>query len=121
MVIQESAEMYLKTIFVLAKENEMVRSIDIAKKMNFSKPSVSRAVNNLKMENYIDIDESGYITLTEKGTRIAEDIFNKHEALTSFFMNIGVSPQTADDDACKIEHVISEETYAAIMEQLKGK
>jgi len=114
MVIQESAQMYLKTIYILSLENQYVRSIDISKKMNFSKPSVSRAINSLKQENYIDIDQNGHITLNEKGLEIAKSIYEKHDVLTTFLTKIGVPYDVADDDACKIEHVISDETYDAL-------
>ena len=114
MKIQESAQMYLKTIYVLSLENNHVRSIDISKKMHFTKPSVSRAINNLKSEEYIDIHDNGYIVLTKKGLKIAKDIYTKHNVLVDFLTGIGVKENIADDDACRIEHVISEETYKAL-------
>ena len=114
MTIQESAEMYLETILILSKKIENVRSIDICKQMNYSKPSVSRAMKNLKNESYIEIDENGYIELTEKGMRIASKIYEKHKILTDYFISLGVSEKTAEDDACKIEHVISDETFNII-------
>ena len=114
MTIQESAEMYLETILVLSHKLENVRSIDICKQMNYSKPSVSRAMKNLKNENYIEIDGNGYIELTEKGMAIAAKIYEKHKILTDYFVSLGVSEQTAEDDACKIEHVISDETFNII-------
>ena len=119
MNIFESAEMYLETIHVLSQEMENVRSIDICKKMNFSKPSVSRAMKNLKNDGYIDIDENGYITLKEKGKKIAEKIYERHKILTAGFIKIGVSPETAEEDACRIEHVISDETFEVIKSHLK--
>ena len=114
MTIQESAEMYLETILVLSKKQENVRSIDIAKHMNFSKPSVSRAMKNLKNDGYIDMNSEGYISLTDKGLKIAEKIYERHEVLTNFFIKLGVSDTTAEDDACRIEHVISDETFNII-------
>ena len=121
MNIQESAEMYLETIHVLSQEKENVRSIDISRKMGFSKPSVSRAMKNLKNEEYIDIDEEGYITLKEKGLLIADKIYDRHKTLTNYFISIGVSKKTAEEDACRIEHVISDETFAKIKEDMKTK
>ncbi|MBR4461457.1 MAG: metal-dependent transcriptional regulator [Erysipelotrichaceae bacterium] len=114
MTIQESAEMYLETILVLSKKIENVRSIDICKQMNYSKPSISRAMKNLKNEDYINIDENGYIELTEKGLKIASKIYERHKILTDYFIGLGVSEKTAEDDACKIEHVISDETFNII-------
>ena len=121
MNIQESAEMYLETIHVLSQKNGAVRSIDVARKMGFSKPSVSRAMKNLKTENYIDIDEEGHITLLEKGLRIADKIYERHLILTDYFTKIGVSPETAEEDACRIEHVISDETFNKIKEDMKTR
>ena len=89
--------------------------------MNFSKPSVSRAMKNLSGEDYISIDESGYITLQPKGLKIAEKIYERHEMLTKYFISIGVSAATAEDDACRIEHVISDETFDAIKDLLPEK
>ena len=121
MNIQESAEMYLETIYVLSQKNGVVRSIDVARKMGFSKPSVSRAMKNLKTENYIDIDEEGHITLLEKGLKIADKIYERHLILTDYFTKIGVSPETAEEDACRIEHVISDETFNKIKEDMKTR
>ena len=121
MNIQESAEMYLETIHVLSQKNDVVRSIDVARKMGFSKPSVSRAMKNLKTENYIDIDEEGHITLLEKGLKIADKIYERHLILTDYFTKIGVSPETAEEDACRIEHVISDETFNKIKEDMKTR
>ena len=120
MNIQESAEMYLETIQVLSEQLEHVRSIDVCHKMNFSKPSVSRAMKNLKAEDYIDISDEGYIALKEKGFAIANKIYERHKALTSFFVTLGVSPETAEEDACRIEHVISDETFEKIKEKMKS-
>lgn len=114
MLLQESGEMYLETIYVLSKKNSHVRSLDVAEYMGFSKPSVSRAVSLLKKGEYITVDEAGYLKLTEIGTLIAEKIFERHTLLTSFLEKIGVDSATASQDACKIEHHISEDTFTAI-------
>lgn len=114
MSLQESGEMYLECIYVLSKTKGAVRSIDIVEYMNYSKPSVSRAVKLLKNGEFILIDEHGYITLTEKGKEVAEKIVERHTMISSFLSHLGVDKQTADDDACKIEHVISDESFAAI-------
>lgn len=114
MKIQESAEMYMETIHILSMKNKNVRAIDISRYMGFSKPSVSRAMKNLNSEGYITIDGNGNISLTEKGLKIAKEIYEKHRQLTDFFVRIGVSPETAEEDACRIEHVISDETFEAI-------
>ena len=114
MTIQESAEMYLETILILNKEKGSVRAIDVAKKMNYSKPSVSRAMKNLSGEGYISINEDGFIQLLPIGKRIAVKIYERHEVLTAYFISLGISARTAEDDACRIEHVISDETFKAI-------
>lgn len=118
--MNESREMYLETILILKKRNDgMVRSIDVARELNFSKASVSRAVGLLKDDDFITVDINGYISLTEKGAEKAKDIYNKHEVLTSFFINIiKVSPEIAEEDACKIEHVISDDTFKGIEKYL---
>lgn len=113
--MHESGEMYLETILILKKRIGQVRSVDIARELNFSKPSVSRAVGKLKEDDYIAIDLSGYIDLTEKGIEVAKGIYEKHRILTTFFTTIiKVSPDIAEEDACRIEHVISDETFQAI-------
>ncbi len=114
MKIQESGQMYLETILILSQRNGNVRAIDIAHEMDFSKPSVSRGLSILKEEGCIEVADNGNITLTAKGREIAEDIYDKHNVLSEFFISIGVSEQTAVDDACKIEHIISDETFAAV-------
>ena len=119
MKIQESGEMYLESILILSEKKGAVRSIDVADYMNFSKPSVSRAMSILRAENYIKFDTNGYIILTEKGRLIAEKIYERHTVLTTLLTEIGVSPETAADDACRIEHVISDETFKAIKKSLK--
>ena len=114
MQLLESGEMYLETILILTIRDQTVRSIDVAKYMNFSKPSVSRAVGRLKEQGYITVDPEGNILLTESGRAIAEKIYERHQVLSALLMRLGVSEQTAADDACKIEHDISDETFAAI-------
>ena len=118
----ESREMYLETILVLRKRNGLVRSIDIARELDFSKPSVSRAVGILKDDDYIVIDANGYIELTEKGKEKAKDIYEKHKILTTFLIEtIKVSPEIAEEDACRIEHVISDDTFQGIKRFLVKK
>ena len=114
MDIQESGEMYLETLLILSKQKNTVRAIDIADYMNFSKASVSRALGKLKDGRFILVDNDGYIAFTEKGRAVAESIYERHTLLTQYFINIGVDEETASADACKIEHVISEETFTAI-------
>ena len=111
--------MYLESILVLSKKKNDVRSIDIVDYMGFSKPSVSRAVGKLKADRYIIVDSDGYIALTESGRTIAEKIYNRHTHLTDFFVRLGVDEEIAAKDACKIEHVISDETFNAIMDHIK--
>ena len=114
MALQESGEMYLETILVLSLRGRPVRSIDVAEEMHFSKPSVSRAVGILRSGGYLDVDENGYLLLTDEGRRVAERTYERHTVLTDLFIRLGVNEKTAADDACRIEHVISEETFAAI-------
>lgn len=111
----ESGENYLETILLLKKRKGLVRSIDIARELNFSKPSVSRAVGILKEDGFILVDESGYIELTDKGSQKAESVYERHRYLTLFLEKIiNVSSEIAEEDACKIEHIISEETFQNI-------
>ena len=121
MNLQESGEMYLETILVLSKRNKDVRSIDIAHELNYSKPSVSRAIGLLKKDEYVIVDSKGYIELTDKGLKVATTIYDRHDTLSSFFESIGVSHDTAVNDACRIEHVISDETidYVGILAKLE--
>lgn len=119
MRIYESRENYLETILVLKKLNGQVRSIDIARKLNFSKPSVSRAIGILKEDGFVVIDKDGYIEFTEKGKEKAESVYDRHNQITEFLISIvGVSADIAEEDACRIEHVISEETFLKIKEYL---
>ena len=119
--LQESGEMYLETILILTHQKSYVRSIDVVEYMGFSKPSVSRAVNLLKSENYIEIDRDGHITLTETGREIAERIYDSHKLLTRLLISLGVDPEIAQEDACKMEHDISRETFHAIKQFLDGQ
>lgn len=118
MALHESGEMYLETILVLKGRFGYVRSIDIANEMNVSKPSVSRAVGLLKDSGYITIDREGMIELTQSGQEVADKIYERHRILTSFLVSIGVSPDTASKDACKIEHIISDETFEVLKKKL---
>ena len=122
MNMHESGEMYLETILRLSETNEIVRSIDVAQAMGFSKPSISRAMKNLRENGYISINpETGSITLLEKGKEIAEKIYERHLVLTSCLETLGVSAATAQDDACRIEHVISDETFQALKNHIQKK
>lgn len=119
MKIQESAENYLETILVLHKRAGAVRSIDIANELNFSKPSISRAMKLLRENAYITMDRDGYISLTQAGALIAESMYERHTALAGHLMRLGVSEDTAIQDACRIEHVISQETFERIRDAKK--
>ena len=119
MNLQESGEMYLETILILSGKKQFVRSVDISEYMGYSKPSVSRAVGLLKNAAYIVVDREGYITLTETGRAVAEKIYERHTGLTELLRRLGVEEKRAADDACKMEHVISDETFAALMGVLK--
>ena len=114
--MQESGEMYLETILVLSKKLPNVRSIDVANYMNYSKPSVSRGVGILKEDGHVIMDDSGFLTLTESGRAIAEKIYERHLVLTDLLERIGVTPETAAADACRVEHVISDETFEKLKE-----
>ena len=116
MKVQESAENYLETILVLGNQKPHVRSIDVVNEMNFSKPSVSVAMKNLRENGYIRMDENGYITLTDAGRAIAEKIYERHTLLSSWLIRLGVDEKTAQEDACRIEHVISDEMFCAVKE-----
>ncbi len=114
MALHESAEMYLETIYVLSQQSSTVRSIDVAEHMGYSKPSVSRAVGLLKQGGYLVTDADGFLSLTEEGIRVAKTVFERHTVLSRLLMSMGVSQRTASEDACKIEHIISDEAFAAI-------
>lgn len=114
MNLHESGQMYLETILVLSQSLPAVRSIDIVERMGYSKPSVSRAVGLLKNGGFIQVDGDGYITLTAEGREVAETIYARHTILTEALTRLGVDPETASEDACKIEHAISDRSIAAI-------
>lgn len=114
MKIQQSAENYLETIYVLTKRNGIVRSIDIANELGFSKPSVSVAMKSLRENGYIDVSGDGHIILLPEGKTIAEKLYERHTVLTNTLVAIGVPEEIAEEDACKIEHILSEETFRAI-------
>lgn len=120
MKILESAENYLEAILMIKNEKSQVRSIDIVNFLSFSKPSVSIAMKQLETNGFITRDEDGYIFLTRDGLEIAQSIYERHQVLTEMFISIGVSQDTAKDDACKIEHYISDETFRCIKEHTKN-
>ena len=119
MKIKESAENYLEAILMIKKEKGYVRSIDIANKLNFTKPSVSVAMKNFREEGYITVDVDGGITLTEKGLTIAENIYERHQIIARALMSLGIDEETAYTDSCKIEHDISDKTFNAIKNHMK--
>ena len=114
MKLMESGQMYLETIYVLSKEKTGVHSIDVSEHMGYSKPSVSRAIGILKSGGYVEMAEDGSLTLTEAGRTLAEQIYERHTILTEFLVRLGVDRATATEDACKMEHVISDESLAAL-------
>ena len=118
MHLHESGEMYIENIYVLTKQNDKVRSIDVCERMGYSKPSVSRAIGILKRSGYIEVDPSGYITLTESGINVAERIYERHTILTEFLVSIGVPREVATLDACKMEHILSDEAFEAIKKSI---
>ena len=119
MALQESGEMYLETIYVLNKANSHVRSVVISEHLGYSKPSVCRAVHILEQKGYILIDEDGFITLTETGNTLAEKIFERHTVISGMLMRLGVDPKTAAEDACRMEHAISDVTFEAIKRHMQ--
>ena len=119
MVLQESGEMYLETILVLSKKNRFVRAIDVGEEMGFSRPSVSRAVHLLAEGGFIIIDVDGGLTLTDAGREVAEKIYERHTVISQWLISLGVNEETAIEDACKIEHDISDESFAAIKRHIK--
>ena len=120
MHLQESGEMYLETILILTGEKPHVRSIDVCDYMGFSKPSVSRAISLLKSGGYVNVDPDGYLSLTDLGREIAMKMYDRHKLLTDLLVKLGVSPEIATQDACKIEHHISDESFEAIKKHLLG-
>jgi len=118
MHLQESGEMYLETILILSQKSNVVRSIDVAEYMNYSKPSVSRAISLLKNGGYVLMDANGHLTLTDEGLEVAKKIYERHTVLTDFLEKIGVDHEVAANDACRIEHDLSDETFAAIKKHI---
>lgn len=112
--LQESGEMYLETIYILSAKSSSVRSVDVGEYMGYSKPSVSRAVGILKKGGYVVTDKDGYLSLTDAGTEVAKKIYERHTVLTEFLVRLGVSRETAVEDACRMEHDISDETFEAL-------
>lgn len=119
MNVNESAENYLETILILSKKLPVVRSVDVANELGFKKPSVSIAMKNLKDKNHITVTDAGFIFLTDSGKEIAEMIYERHQFLSGWLMSLGVDEETALADACKIEHVISKESFEAIKKAIK--
>lgn len=118
-VVNESAENYLETILILSKRLPVVRSVDIANELNYKKSSVSIAMKNLREKNHITVTDAGFIYLTEEGRKIAEMIYERHEFLSSYLESLGVPAKIAAEDACKIEHVISKESFEAMKKHIK--
>ena len=118
MALQESGEMYLETILILSQKNEFVRSVDVCDYMGYSKPSVSRAVSLLKSGGYIEVDKDGGLHFTDIGLETAEKIYDRHKTLTEFLMSLGVEKDTASEDACRIEHVISDSSFEIIKKKV---
>ncbi len=119
MNLQESGQMYLETILILTQKRSHVRSIDVCEEMGFSKPSVSRAIGLLKKGGYVNVDDDGYLSLTDSGRETAQKIYQRHKILTEFLTSIGVDPEVASADACKIEHHISDESLEAIKKTIQ--
>ena len=114
MSLQESGEMYLETIYILSQKSSTVRSIDVAKYMGYSKPSVSRGISLLKKKGLVEVDEAGHLTLTATGKKRAKNIYERHTVLSELLMSLGVDEKTAIEDACRVEHYISNKTFNAI-------
>ena len=119
MIVNESAENYLETILVLSKQLPVVRSVDVANELGFKKSSVSVAMKNLREKNHITVSDAGFINLTQSGREIAEMIYERHEFLSKWLISLGVPAETATEDACKIEHVLSKESFQAIKDFVK--
>ena len=119
--LHESAEMYLETIYQLSQNQATVRSIDVAETMGYSKPSISRAVGLLKKGGYLVMEKDGSLTLTESGLEIAQKVYERHTILTNVLVRLGVSPEVAAEDACKMEHVISDETFNAMKRHMNER
>ncbi|MGI6072366.1 MAG: metal-dependent transcriptional regulator [Lachnospiraceae bacterium] len=121
MALRPSGEMYLETIYILSKTKSSVRSVDVAEYMNYSKPSVSRGIGILKKGQYITVDSDGYISLTDSGLSVAKKIYEKHTVLTEILIMLGVDEKTAAEDACKIEHVISDKSFQCLKKHVEDK
>ena len=121
MRLQESGEMYLETIYILSLKSRYVRAIDVGEYMGYSKPSVSRAMGLLKNGGYVITDEDGFLSLTESGREIAEKIYERHTVLADMLIHLGVDQETAAEDACRIEHVISDQSFQAIQRHIHAK
>ena len=121
MKLHESAENYLETILVLSFKGERVRSIDIVNELDYSKPSVSVAMKNLRTKGYIAMDDEGYITLTDKGRKIADSMYERHIAISDWLVSLGVDKKTAVNDACKMEHAMSEKSFLAIKKHIENR
>ncbi len=119
MVTKESGEMYLETIYILSQKSDTVRRIDVSKYMGYAKPSVTRGISLLVEKGLVTVDESGNLSLTKKGEKDAAQIYERHTVLTKMFVNLGVDEKTAADDACRIEHYISDKTFNAIKKHMK--
>lgn len=115
----ESGQMYLETIYVLSQKSNYVRAIDVGEEMGYSKPSVSRALSRLKADGYVTVDKDGYLTLTDSGLHVAKTIYERHTVLTEWLTRLGVDTEIAAQDACKIEHVISSESFDALKRHLR--
>jgi len=121
MSLYESGQMYLEAIYVLSKRNNYVRAIDVGEYLGYSKPSVSRAMSTLKRDGYVITDDEGHLFLTESGQKVAETMYTRHTVLTKMLVGLGVDEKTAAQDACRIEHVISEKSFAAILRHMAEK
>ena len=119
MALQESGEMYIEAIYVLSQKSSNVRSIDVGEYLGYSKPSVSRAIGVLKNEGFVETNDSGYLALTKEGKLLGKRIYERHTVLTQILINLGVDEKTASEDACRIEHYISDKTFNAIKKHLK--
>ena len=119
MRLQESGEMYLETILILSQRMEHVRAIDICEEMNYSKPSVSRGLKILRENSYITVDKNGYVSLSKTGLEVAQKIYERHQVLSEVLIKLGVDPQIAIEDACRMEHVISDTSFEAIKKFIK--
>ncbi|MBR2674210.1 MAG: metal-dependent transcriptional regulator [Mogibacterium sp.] len=117
----ESIENYLESILILSEKKPVVRSVDIANELGFKKPSISVAVKNMKEKEYIEVSPEGYISLTREGKRIAKSVYDRHKFFRDWLKDIGVDDKTAEEDACSMEHVISEKTFKAIRKYVKGE